>query len=116
MIGSREVPALKESYKDFAKDFSNWTVMIKRNDEGRIVGSVRYKKVDNYIDIGRLMVAPEKRKQGIATELMEAVEEASQGSTFELFTCTKSYINIRLYKKLGYRIYNEKAYGDISLR
>lgn len=60
MIGSREVPALKESYDDFVKDFSSWTVLIKRNDEERIIGSVRY-------------------------------------------------------KKLGYHIYNEKAYGDISL-
>lgn len=115
MIGSRDVPALLESYDDFAQDFSNWTVLIKRNDEGRIIGSARYKKVDNYVEIGRLMVAPENRKQGIAIEIMKAVEEISKGNTFQLFTCTKSYINIRLYKKLGYHVYKEeKGNRDIS--
>ena len=29
----------------------------------------------------------------------------TQEKVFELYTCTKSYININLYEKIGYRTY-----------
>ena len=37
MIGSRNVPALMESLEENREDFRNWTVLVKRNDEGRII-------------------------------------------------------------------------------
>ena len=58
----------------------------------------------DHIEIGRVMVAQEYRNRGVAIGLMTAVEELTQAKTFELYTCTKSYININLYEKLGYRI------------
>ena len=54
------------------------------------------------------------RNRGVAIGLMTAVEELTQAKTFELYTCTKSYININLYEKLGYRIYKEEQ-GDRDL-
>lgn len=108
MIGSRNVPALMETYEHHRKDFRNWIVLIKRDKTGRIIGSVRFKKVDDHIEIGRLMVSPENRNQGIAIDLMHAVEQVAQEKTLELYTCTKSYINIKLYEKLGYRTYKEE--------
>ena len=60
------------------------------------------------------MVAPEWRKRGIATGLMTAVEELTQAKILELYTCTKSYINISLYKKLGYKVY-KTVEGDRDL-
>jgi ribosomal protein S18 acetylase RimI-like enzyme len=108
MIGSRDIPALKESYEHFCEDFDNWTVLIMRDVSGRITGAVRFRKTDDHIDIGRLMVAQEHRNKGIATGLMYAVEEVSEAGTFELFTSSKSYTNIKLYEKLGYRAFMEK--------
>lgn len=108
MIGSRDIPALKESYEHFCEDFDNWTVLIMRDVSGRITGAVRFRKTDDHIDIGRLMVAQEHRNKGIATGLMYAVEEVSEAGTFELFTISKSYTNIKLYEKLGYRAFMEK--------
>ncbi len=108
MIGSRDIPALKESYEHFCEDFDNWTVLVMRDAYGRITGAVRFRKTDNHIDIGRLMVAQEHRNKGIATGLMYAVEEVSEAGTFELFTSSKSYTNIKLYEKLGYRAFMEK--------
>ena len=115
MIGSRNVPALLESYEDNEADFSNWTVLVKRDDFSGIIGSVRYREDGDHIEIGRLMVAPEHRNRGVAIGLMTAVEERTHAQEFELYTCTKSYINICLYEKLGYRTYKVKrGEGDLS--
>lgn len=108
MIGSRSVPALMESREENRMDFDRWTVLIRRDESGRIIGAVRYKKVDDHIDVGRLMVAPEHRNRGVASDLLRAVEETTRENTFELYTCTKSYTNIRLYEQLGYRIFKEE--------
>ena len=113
-IGSRNVPALMESLEENRADFRNWTVLVKRNDAGRIIGAVRFREESDHIEIGRVMVAQEYRNRGVAIGLMTAVEELTQAKTFELYTCTKSYININLYEKLGYRIYKEEQ-GDRDL-
>lgn len=115
MIGSRNVPALMESYEQNRADFENWTVLVKRDDTGRIIGAVRYREDGDHIEIGRVMVAPEHRNRGVAIGLMTAVEELTQAKVFELYTCTKSYININLYEKLGYRTYKvEQGDRDLS--
>ena len=107
MIGSRNIPALLESYEEFERDFDNWIVVIKRDSQGKIMASARYFKKNDTIEVGRLMVAPSFRNQGLAFSIMKNVEDHSRGSKFELFTCTRSWINIRLYEKLGYRIFKE---------
>lgn len=114
MIGSRNVPALMESFEENCADFKNWEVLIKRDEFGRIIGAVRYREVGDHVEIGRVMVAPEHRNRGEAIGLMTAVEELTQAKVFELYTCTKSYININLYEKLGYRTYKEEQ-GDRDL-
>ena len=114
MIGSRNVPALMESFEENCADFKNWAVLIKRDESGRIIGAVRYREDGDHIEIGRVMVAPEHRNRGEAMGLMTAVEELTQAKVFELYTCTKSYININLYEKLGYRTYKEER-GDRDL-
>ena len=114
MIGSRNVPALMESFEENQADFKNWTVLIKRNDQGRIVGAVRFREEGDHIEIGRVMVDQEYRNRGVAIGLMAAVEEFTQAKAFELYTCTKSYININLYEKLGYKTYKVEQ-GDREL-
>ena len=115
MIGSRNVPALMESFEDNEADFSNWMVLVKKDDSGRIIGAVRFREEGDHIEIGRVMVDKEFRNRGIATRLMTAVEDLTQAKAFELYTCTKSYININMYEKLGYRIYKvEQGDRDLS--
>ena len=115
LTGSRNIPALMESYEKFRSDFEKWTVLLTRNEAGRIIGAVRFQKDGGHIDIGRLMVAQEWRNRGIASGLMHAVEDFSKGKMFELFTCTKSLPNIKLYKKLGYASFKiEPGTEDLS--
>ena len=108
MIGSRNVPALMETYEENRREFADWTVLVQRSQRGEIIGAVRYREAGDYVEIGRVMVAPECRNQGVAIRLMQAVEEQTGADAFELYTCTKSWINLRLYEKLGYRTYKEE--------
>lgn len=115
MIGSRNIPALMETYERSYEDFENWSVLVKRNEAGRIIGAVRFQRADGHVEIGRLMVAQEYRRRGVAIDLLRNVEEVTQASVFKLYTCTKSYTNINLYEKLGYRSYKvEKDNSGLS--
>ena len=107
MIGSRDVPALMESREHHREDFSNWTTLKLVNDAGEIVGAIRYRPDGELIDVGRLMVHPDYRHRGLAQMMLEEVDRACPDKVRELYTCTKSWINIRLYTKMGYTAVKE---------
>lgn len=103
MIGSRDIPALMETREDNEKDFVNWITLKLVSDSDEIIGAIRYRKNGDVIEVGRLMTHPNYRDQGLAQCLMSEVDLACPNETKELYTCTKSWINIRLYEKMGYK-------------
>ena len=103
MIGSRDVPALLESREHHRQDFPNWITLKLVTEEGAIVGAIRYRPDGDRIDVGRLMVHPDYRRRGLAQQMLTKVDRACAGTVRELYTCTKSWINLRLYEKMGYR-------------
>lgn len=103
MIQSRDIPALMESKEAHQSDFINWITLKAVDPSGKINGAIRYRQSGDVIEIGRLMVHPDCRRKGFAQRLMAEVEKACPYSTKELYTCTKSWINIRLYEKIGYK-------------
>ena len=107
MIGSRDVPALQETEEDNRADFANWSVLKLEDDDGRIIGAVRYRQSDGFIDVGRLMIHPDYRRRGLAQKLLSEVDRLCPNEIKELYTCTKSWSNIRLYEKMGYKPYKE---------
>ncbi len=109
MVGSRAVPALMETLEKAKSDFKEWIVLKTTSESGKIIGSVRCRKQDGVIEVGRLMVHPEYRRRGIGEKLLKEVEERFSGKTLELFTCTKSVSNIRLYEKVGYKAFKEEG-------
>lgn len=106
MIGSRDVPALRETEEEHRADFPNWRTLKLEDDAGEIIGAIRYRAAGGVTDVGRLMVHPDHRHRGLAKKLLSAVDEMC-GGTKELYTCTKSWSNIRLYEKMGYRACRE---------
>ena len=58
------------------------------------------------------MVHPNMQKQGLGTKLLLAIEQEYPNQKYELFTSTKSISNIRLYEKLGYKIFKEETVSE----
>lgn len=91
-------------------------VFLKTQIENEIVGSVRAFQDGNTCHIQRLLVHPDFQRQGIATALMAEIESRfEQAQRFELFTGAKSDGNIRLYERVGYKIFKrEEINQDLS--
>lgn len=100
-----DIPPLKESVDEVRNEILSDTV-ITAKENGMIVGSVRGHVTESgSCYIGRLSVHPDQRNRGIGSLLMTEIENAhNRCGTFELIAGEKSKNNIRLYRKLGYRI------------
>ena len=107
MIGSRMVPALMESKEDYNDAFNQWHTYKMVDDTGRVIGGIRYQYDDGVVEVGRLMVHPDYRQQGLARKLLAFVDEQCSQDRRVLYTCTKSWINIKLYTKMGYKAVRE---------
>lgn len=115
MIGSRDVPALKETLEQSENDFAHWQVLKLVSDNGAIIGSIRFRHTGGITEVGRLMVHPDYRHQGLAQMLLTQVDLACPDQVRELYTCTRSVSNIRLYEKMGYTRYLEQAgHGELT--
>lgn len=99
------LPPLIQTLAEMKKEFIE-TIFLKAYDAGRLIGSVRASTHDGTCEIGRLIVHPDFQQRGIGTQLMSAIEaEFPHVKRFELFTGSKSEGNIRLYERLGYRVF-----------
>lgn len=116
MIGSRDVPALQETEEENQIDFKNWNTLKLENDNGKIIGGIRYRQSDGFIDVSRLMIHPDYRHQRLAQKLLSEVEHLCPEEIKELYTCTKSWSNIRLYEKWAIKhIKNIRMQADFLL-
>jgi len=104
------IPPLTQTLAELQQELATITVLKASLDSG-LVGSVRAVLQDGgSVAIGRLIVHPDCQGQGIGSRLMAAVEAAfPNAARFELFTGSRSAGNIRLYEKLGYRIFERKT-------
>ena len=107
MIGCRLIPALMESEADYSGTFNQWHTYKMVDDAGKIIGGIRYQYDDGVVEVGRLMVYPDYRQQGLARKLLAFVDEQCSQDWRVLYTCTKSWINIKLYTKMGYKAVRE---------
>ncbi|MEN8134950.1 MAG: GNAT family N-acetyltransferase [Thermodesulfobacteriota bacterium] len=74
------------------------------------MASVRFKVIDGYVVIDRIVVEPEHQNQGIGTALLKEIESRVPNAvTFQLFTGNKSDRNIHLYENLGYKVIKKQT-------
>lgn len=94
---------LHETIQDVESTFSTNVVLKAVSEQGEIVGSVRAKRENDTIKIGKLMVHPSFQDQGLGRKLMDAIEQKMPSSSYSLFTGSKSEKNLAFYHKLGYK-------------
>ena len=112
LFGSRDIPPLKQTLDEVVEEFNSGVILKMVDDNNTIIGSVRAQERDGTVYIGKLMVHPEYRHKGYGTMLLSEIEKCFPDKRYELFTSTRSLDNIRLYQKLGYTTFAQKAVND----
>ena len=112
LFGSKDIPPLKQTLEEVIAEYREGIILKMVDENNVIIGSVRAKESNGTVYIGKLMVHPDRRRNGYGTKLLKEVEQFYPGKRFELFTSTRSIDNIKLYKKVGYREFARKAVND----
>ena len=111
LFGNRDIPPLKQTIEELREEY-NSGIILKMVSDGTIIGSVRAHEKNGTAYIGKLMVHPAHRCKGYGSVLLNAIEKCFPYKRYELFTSTRSEDNIRLYQKLGYKIFDRKEISD----
>ena len=108
LFGSKDIPPLKQTLAEVIEEFNNGIILKLTDENGTIIGSVRATEKNGTVYIGKLMVHPDHRCKGYGTKLLSEIESCYPDRRYELFTSTRSVDNIRLYEKVGYKIFDRK--------
>ena len=113
-FGRYDIQPLTETLEELQEEYNNGTVLKMVDDGGEIIGSVRAYEKDGTAYIGKLMVHQDHRRKGYGSRLVSEIEKCYPGRRFELFTSTRSIENIRMYERLGYKVFDRRpADGEI---
>ncbi len=108
LFDNQDIPPLKQTLVDVENEYQRGIVLKALDEDKTIIGSVRAFCDNGTVYIGKLMVHPSKQGRGIGTQLLLEMEKQYPKQRYELFTSTRSEKNIALYKKLGYKIFDEE--------
>ncbi|MGV9375213.1 GNAT family N-acetyltransferase [Nonomuraea sp. NPDC003707] len=112
LYGDPYIPPLIESLEQIRKVIEG-AVVLKALDAGRVIGAVRGQVSGTTCLVGRLVVAPDRQGRGIGTALLTALHEAvPEAEAFDLFTGHLSGVNLKLYRRLGYRETSRERMDD----
>jgi GNAT superfamily N-acetyltransferase len=112
IYGDWTLPPLLQTLEEVLEQFRNH-VFLKAVIEGSIIGSVRSCMSASTCHIGRLIVHPNWRNQGIGTRLLLVAERMhSDAGRFELFTGSRSSGNLRHYRRLGYKEFRREPLSN----
>lgn len=112
LFGSRDIPPLKQILDEVIVEWNSGVILKMTDDTNAIIASVRAIERDGTVYIGKLMVHPDHQHKGYGTMLLSEMENRFPDKRYELFTSTRSVDNIRLYQKLGYTTFAQKAVND----
>jgi ribosomal protein S18 acetylase RimI-like enzyme len=106
------IPPLTQTLEELKNEYSN-SIILKAEENSKIIGSIRAYEKNNICYIGRVIVHPDYQNRGIGKKMMAEIESRfPQAKKFELFTGYKDEKNIYFYTKLGYKIFKEESHGD----
>jgi GNAT superfamily N-acetyltransferase len=100
--GDFNIPPLLQTLEEIEAEFSTH-IFLKAVFKSRIIGSVRANNTGNTWYVGRLIVNPEYRGNGVGGALLDNIEEQTGHSgRYEIFTGSESLVSFNLYQKRGY--------------
>lgn len=107
LYGDWTIAPLTQTLDELQEEFTRLTLLkaVARNaaPDSPLAGTVRAGLVDGVCHIGRLVVHPERQRQGLGSALLAAIEERfPQALRYALFTGSRSEGNLRLYRRHGY--------------
>lgn len=106
------IPPLTQTFEGIGQDFIEQKILKKELD-GKIVGSIRAYEKDSVCYIGKVIVNPEHQNKGTGKELMKAIEACFPDcEKFSLFTGSISKKNLYFYSSLGYRPVREEQVNN----
>jgi ribosomal protein S18 acetylase RimI-like enzyme len=93
------------------------SLVLKAVEGHRIIGAVRAQVTGTTGVVGRLAVAPDRRRRGVAAALLERVEEGLRDlrpelAALTLFTGAQSAQNQLLYRRAGYAVTHRERVAD----
>ncbi len=111
------LPPLTQTLDELRAELSSPdTIALGIRDNGRLIGSVRLRRIGSTTELGRLTVVPDRQGEGIGTRLLLNAESTSREvREIRLFTGEHSTANIRLYTRLGYHETGRTPAGEYDL-
>ncbi|WP_103063325.1 GNAT family N-acetyltransferase [Actinomyces qiguomingii] len=112
------LPPLTQTLAELQEELSGPAVTACGiRDHGRLIASVRLRHSGDAVELGRLIVAPDRQGQGLGTRLLRHAEAVfPDAREIRLFTGEHSAANIRLYRRLGYCETGRTPAGAYQLR
>ena len=107
LIGDYTIPPLLQKLPQLVKEYEKG-VILKAVEHGGIIGSVRGVKKGDTLLIDKLMVNPNRQREGIGTRLLREIERVYPQQRYELFISTKDENNLRFYRREGYHPFREE--------
>ncbi|GAB4455340.1 MAG: hypothetical protein Fur0044_49620 [Anaerolineae bacterium] len=110
LIGYPDLPPLRETRADLQHSAEQF---LTYEEEGQIAGAVSYVRLDDTLDICRLVVSPAFFRRGIAGKLLKAVETGEPGiRQITVSTAEKNLPAVTLYQKYGYQVVRRTVLAD----
>jgi len=114
-INNFNIPPLKQTIGELESEFES-SVILKADDAGAIIGSIRAYEKSNCCYIGRVIVHPDYQNRGIGKALMRGIEELfDEVKRYELFTGERDEKNIHFYTSMGYTQFRKEEHDGVSL-
>lgn len=115
-IDACALPPLMETLTDLEALMASGTRFFVALDDSRVIGGVRATITDGTAHVGRLVVATDHLRRGVATGLMHILEcSCDDVSRYELFTGEDAVAPLSLYHKLGYAVTHTGSVNAVPL-